>query len=137
MKFRVVHALSFLAVAAALLSPLAARASQVRVTFQNAAPRYVWVTFYRREFTTVVPHWEIIGGDRTVTGPRQVDPKSTYTFTLPNKGSLRIRIEPMDACGNKITSTEYTIGNGLSGVTTLQFTLHKDASRESYWITRP
>jgi hypothetical protein len=136
---RALFALS--AIAALLLSPETARAqnSPITVRFVNTTSQCIWVTFYKRDASgiggTLTPPQQI-RDNRPKTGPREVQPKSTFEFTLPRVGWLKILAEGMSPCGsNTGARTDMTMDSNVRNVDFIHITLH--ANGNSFWLTRP
>ena len=138
-RSRVLFALA--AIAALLLpsGPARAQNSPITVRFANTTSQCIWVTFYKRDAsgplgTLAAP--QIISNNRAKTGPRDVQPNSTFEFELPRVGWLKILTEGMSPCGkNTGARTDMTMDSNVRNVDFIHITLH--AKGNSFWLSRP
>jgi hypothetical protein len=133
---------AFLALAAlaALLAPTSTSAqirSHVRIIFRNQTAQPVWVTFYERLRKFGVQRTFIIReGDRSRTGPRQVNANRSYNFDIPRKDWIRTQAEPMGPNGRAITRVRYDRGGiGWDDPNFFSVTLRQNGSH--YSLTSP
>ena len=104
----------------------------------NNTTACVWVTIYKRDAsgiggTLTAP--VIISGNRAQTGPREVRPKSNFTFIIPRTRWIRFRVESMNPNCHGNTGGDTSMQADIANIDVLQFTLHQNA--RNYWLTRP
>ncbi|HTU69471.1 MAG TPA: hypothetical protein VMF11_04040 [Candidatus Baltobacteraceae bacterium] len=118
--------------------PAQAQNSPIHVGFVNTTPACIWVTMYKRDASGIggtLAGPVIISGNRAQTGPREVKPKTTFTFVIPRTRWIKFRVETMNPNCHGNTGGDTSMQADVANIDALQFTLHQ--SGKSYWLTRP